>query len=59
MAMASRRWGRDSSTFCQVSLDWSPTRIALPGTPGAGELAGELAAFDDAVVPVDAAGRDY
>jgi hypothetical protein len=33
MASASRRWGRDSSTFCQVSLDWSSTRITSARTP--------------------------
>ena len=59
MAKASRRWGSDSSTFCQVSLDWSSTRIASAGDACPGELAGELAALDDAVVPVDAAGCDY
>jgi len=33
VARAWRRWGSDSSTFCQVSLDRSSTQITSAGTP--------------------------
>jgi hypothetical protein len=45
--------------FCQVSLDWSSTRMTLPGTPASVSWRAKLAAFDDPSVPVDAARRDH